>query len=290
MFSRVLVTLDFDGSTLRWLSARKGEILRWNRVHLQTMPASGGQVDNAMVAEELAGVFQAEGLPKNRVVTAVSGQRSIFRTITLPVLDETLLEAAVHRKVRQEIPLPPHDTDLSWTVIGRADGQLSIYVVATPREEIDQQMAILHAAGIQAAGMDVRPLALVRAVNQEEAIIVGLEDLGLTIVVVVDGLPQIIRTVPLGAAAPGPEGRLELLGQELLRTTKFYNESHKSRPLPAATPLYLTGDGFRESVMVERMQARSPYPRSPLNPPVKYPSGLPVEEFSVNIGLALKDV
>lgn len=290
MFSRVIVTLDFEGSTLRWLSARKGEILRWNKVHLQTLPVGEGSLDTGMVAEELSSVFEAEGLPKNRVVTAISGQRSIFRTITLPTLEEALLEAAVRRKVRQEIPLPPHETDLSWEVIGRDDGQLSIYVVATPREEIDQQMAILQAAGIQATGMDVKPLALVRAVNQEEAIIVSLGDLGMSIVVVVDGLPQIIRTVPLGATAPGAEGRLELLGQELLRTTKFYNESHKSRPLPAATPLYLTGIGFQEPVMIERMQARSPYPRSPLNPPVKYPSGLPIEEFSVNIGLALKDL
>lgn len=247
-------------------------------------------MDNGKVADELAAIFEAEGLPKNRVVTAVSGQRSIFRTINLPALDEGLLEAAVRRKVRQEIPLPPHDTDISWDVIEREDGQLSIYVVATPREEIDQRMAILQGAGIQAAGMDVRPLALVRAVNQGEAIIVSLEDLGISIVVVVDGLPQIIRTVPMGATAPGAEGRLELLGQELLRTTKFYNESHKAKPLPAATPLYLTGYGFREPGMVERMQARSPYPLNPFSPPVNYPAGLPVEEFSVNIGLALKDV
>ncbi len=136
--------------------------------------------------------------------------------------------------------------------------------------------------------MDVKPLALIRAVNQSTGLVVCLEDLTLTIVVIVDGVPQVVRTVPLGASAPGPDGRLELAAQELTRTTKFYNESHKSQPLPEGTALYLAGSSFNLVEMVERMRTRSPYRVTAIQPPLACPPNLSIPEFSVNLGLALR--
>jgi len=290
LFSRETVTLDFEGSTLRWLTASRGQVRRWNRVHLKLPPTAQSRPDPGLIGEQLAEVFESESLPKGRVVMAISGQRTIFRVLTLPNLDETLLDAAVQRKLRQEVPLQAQETDVSWQIVSRDPGEISIYVVAIPREEVDHHMAILRAAELEPTAMDVRPLALVRSANRPLGIVVSLEDQALTIVVVVDNVPQIIRTVPLGSSSASVEGRLDLLAQELLRTTKFYNESHKSRPLPADCPLLLAGSSFQSHEMTERMAPRSPYPLADLTPPIAYPDGLSVPEYSVNIGLALKDL
>jgi Tfp pilus assembly PilM family ATPase len=288
LFSRETVTLDFEGSTLRWLTVKGGKVGRWNRVHLTSPATPQGRVDSSLLGAELAEVFQAESLPKARVVVSISGQRTIFRTLSLPNLDQSLLDAAVHRKLRQEVPVQPQETDVSWDVVKRNADDLLIYVVAIPREEIDHQVAILQAADIQPAAMDVKPLALIRTVNRRLAIVVSLEDQALSIVVIVDGMPQIIRTVPLGTSSPSAEGRLDLAVQELLRTTKFYNESHKSQPLPADCPLFLTGSSFQDMAMEARMAGRSRYPVTPLAPPLDCPPGLSLAEFGVNLGMALK--
>jgi type IV pilus assembly protein PilM len=288
LFSRETVTLDFEGSTLRWLTVRGDQIRRWNRVRLTSPPTPQGRVDPGLLGSELADVFKAESLPKSHVVASISAQRTIFRTLKLPNLDSTLLDAAVQRKLRQEVPLQPQETDLSWEVVDRSDDELKIYVVAIPRDEIDHQVAVLRAAEIQPMAMDVKPLAVIRAVNRELALVVNLEDMALSIAVVVDGVPQIIRTVPLASSSPTAEGRLDLVGQELLRTTKFYNESHKRHPLPADCPLFLTGSGFQTKAMEERMAARTPYPVADLDPPLVCPPGLSKSEFGINLGLALK--
>lgn len=288
LFSRTLVTLDFEDGSLRWLTTKGNRVLRWNRVRLVAPSSPDGQEGPEAIGEQLAGVFKTEALPKKPVVVSVGGQRAIFRTLTLPEMDRSLLGAAVQRKLRQEIPLQPQEIDLSWEIIGRSEGELSIYIAAIPREEIDRQMTILRAAGIRPAAMDVKSLALIRTANRSRAVIVSLEDSLLTIVVVVDGTPQIIRTVPLGASTASAEGRLDLVLQELVRTTKFYNESHKAHPLPADCPLFLTGSNFRSPAMVERISPRSPYPVAELDPPLSYPDGLSLADFGVNIGLALK--
>jgi type IV pilus assembly protein PilM len=290
LFSRETVTLDFEGSTLRWLTVSRGQVRRWNRVHLKLPPTTQSRPDPGLIGEQVAAVFEAESLPRGRVVMAISGQRTIFRILTLPKMDDSLLDAAVQRKLRQEVPLQAQETDVSWQIVSREPNEISIYVVAIPREEIDHHVAILRAADLEATSMDVKPLALVRSVNRPLGIVVSLEDQALTIVVVVDNVPQIIRTVPLGTSSASIEGRLDLLAQELLRTTKFYNESHKSRPLPADCPLFLAGSSFQSRPMVERMAPRSPYPLTDLAPPIAYPDGLSVPEFSVNLGLALKDL
>lgn len=288
LFSREIVTLDFEGSTLRWLTVKGGQVIRWNRVHLTSPATPQGRVDSALLGSELADVFQSESLPTGRVVVSISGQRTIFRTLTLPKLDESLLDAAVQRKLRQEVPLQPQETDLSWEVVGQTGDDLKIYVVAIPREEIDRQVAVLQAAAIQPAAMDVKPLALIRTVNRQLGIVISLENQALSIVVIVDGIPQIVRTVPLGTSSASAEGRLDLVGQELLRTTKFYNESHKSAPLPPDCPLFLTGSSFQPPAMEERMAALSRYPIAQLAPPLSCPPGLSLPEFSINLGLALK--
>jgi len=290
LFSRETVTLDFEGTTLRWLTTSRESVRRWNRVHLSAPNTTLARPDAGLLGAELAKVFQAESLPKNRVVVSISGQRTIFRSLSLPMLDEALLDAAVQRKLRQEVPLQAQETDVSWEIIHRDKEKLKVYVVAIPRAEIDHQVAILQAADIQPAAMDVKPLALIRTVNRPLAIVVSLEGQALSMVVIVDGIPQIVRTVPLGTSSSSAEARLDLVAQELLRTTKFYNESHKSQPLPADCPLFLTGSSFQASVMDERMAGLSRYPVTPLAPPLDCPPGLSIPEFSINLGLALKDL
>ncbi|MGA9532054.1 MAG: pilus assembly protein PilM [Anaerolineales bacterium] len=289
MFERDTVTLSYQGSLVRVLVAHGSEVRLWQSVTIpETILREGNVLDSEAMSVRLADLFEEHRLSKRRIVTAISGQRSIFRTLSLPPMDEDLIDEAVHRKVRQEIPMPNQETDLSFEVVSQSDAGIEVFVIAVPRSVIDNQVEPFVAAGLRPKALDVGPLALVRAVNHAQALIVNLESFGLSVIVVQNRLPAIVRTVPLGAQSASADGRLDLLIQELARTTKFYNESHRENPVPDGTAVYLTGSGFRSAAVRERFASRVPYPSMQPAPPLELPKELSIPEFSVNLGLALK--
>lgn len=288
-FRRDTVTLSFERDSLRLLVANNGVVRSWEKMLVPSGLLEGSEVKQVgPMGEYIAQMFERENLPKSRVISTVSGQRSIFRTLTLPPIEENLLGGAVRRKVRQEIPMPGQEMEISYEVVRREQNHIQVFVVAVPRLVIERNVQAFQAANVRVRALDVTPLALVRAANMAQAIVIGLENWGLSVVIVNDALPAIVRTVPFGAQITSPEARLDLLYEELRRTTKFYNESHKENPLPADAPLVVTGSSFVDHSLRSRLAASLDSPVRDPRPPLELPEGLPVHEFSVNLGLALK--
>lgn len=289
IFPTRVVTLNFEGRTIRLLSARGEQVEHWHTLELPEELMSGGTVHRpAEAAAELRTGLDQLGIRAKRVVSSVSGQRSIYRTIRLPKMKREYLDGAVRRKIRQEIALQPQETDLSWQVVGHSSDEFLIYVVALPRDLVDRQVQTIAEAGLNQRVLDVKPLALLHAVNCKEGLIANLEGHGLTIVIVHNGLPGVVRTVPLPDNSQNEEGRLDLLAQEIQRTVKFFNESNKDRPLPAGSSVYATGQDFDRPDNLERLSSRLEYPVELASPPLSLPDDMPVGTYAVNVGLLLK--
>ncbi|MDX1600154.1 MAG: pilus assembly protein PilM [Anaerolineales bacterium] len=291
IFRRDLVTISFESNSTRLLIVNNGQVRRWERFEAPDGLIEGGDVKHSVrMADYLTELFQEEELPKARIVSSVSGQRSIFRTLSLPPIEEAHLERAVQRKIRQEVPMRGQEMDFAFQVTHRDQNGVTAFVVATPRAVIDRHVEAFQSAGLRLQALDATPLALVRAANRRRAIVVGMEASGLTVVIVDDGVPAIVRTVPMGSQVTSADARLDLLIQELERTTKYFNQSHKQDPLLAQTALVTTGNYFSQEPMRERLAGRTDYMIADPAPPLELPQELPVPEFSVNLGLALKKV
>ncbi len=147
--------------------------------------------------------------------------------------------------------------------------------------------------------MDIKPLALQRVVNKRTSIIVNLESFSMGVIIVVNHIPILVRTIPLETGNLTGEAKIDLLGQELARTVKYYNESNKSNRLPEDTVVYLTGGLFayphlesrldESPNLVERLGSRTSYKLSLPKPPLEIPPKLSVAKYAVNLGLALKN-
>jgi hypothetical protein len=218
--------------------------------------------------------------------------------MTLPDIKENLLEEAIQRKAKQEFPTPAHETDFAWKIVRRSNNEVTLYVLAIPKIIIDQQIETLRRIRIKPKVMDAKPLALMHAVNKDRCIIVNLEDYSIAVILVVNHLPAIVRTIPLENEELTKEAKLNLLSQELARTTKFYNESHKAHPLPEKTLVFPTGEHFeypryeerllKSPTILNRLEISTPYPIQTPDPPLTYPEDLPIADYAVNLGLAVK--
>ena len=147
--------------------------------------------------------------------------------------------------------------------------------------------------------MDIKPLALQRVVNKRTSIIVNLESFSMSVIIVVNHIPILVRSIPLETGNLTNEAKIDLLSQELARTVKYYNESNKSNRLPQKTAIYLTGELFdyprlesrleEGPNLAERLRSRTPYNITLPKPPIEIPPKLSAAKYAVNLGLALKN-
>ncbi len=291
MIGEKTVTLDFEGRDIRLLVATKRKVLRWASVTLPAELMDQGLIQAPeRVGQGLARMLATQKASGRRVISSTTGFRSVSRMLTMPVVKPSLLDEAVERKIRQEMPLSADETYTSWQMIGRENGTMRVFALVMPRLIIDRQMEALQAARLKLRAMDLRPLALVRAVHRDEAIIADLEEHSFGVVIVSRGIPEIIRSVAQPDEAGEPKEKFDRLVLELTRTVQFFNDSHREQPIQADTPIFVSGSQFESAEMRKVLAERAARPVELPQPPLRLPAEFPVASYSACLGLALKKV
>jgi len=283
------VTLNISATSIRLLSVKGSNVQKWGNA-----PLAPGLVRDGLILEPKAvgaaigTLFKSMKVPKQRVIVTLTGLSSTYRILSLPRMKPDLLREAIQRGARMEIPLPLEELYLSWQAIGGEHDELDFFVLGVPRSVIDAAVQTLAEVGIKPYLMDLKPLALARAANRGDALIVDLEPDCFDIVLVANGIPTIMHTITPRGAGASIEDNIQRLTDELSKTVKFYNSSHPENPLSPTTPLLLTGELSSDATTSKLIQAEIEYPVEPLVPPLKFPPDLPAALFAANMGLALK--
>ena len=283
------VTLNINATSIRLLSVRGGQVEKWGSIPL----APGLIRDGLILRPEAVGaaisdLFESTEVPKGRVITSLTGLPFTYRILSLPKEKPAVLHEAIQRGARQEMPLPLEELYLSWQAIDGGNDELDFFVLGVPRNLIDAVVQTLSVARMKSYLMDVKPLALARAANRGDAIIVDLEPDCFDIVLVANGVPTTMHAMTPRSKGASMEDNLRRLTDELSKTVKFYNSNHPENPLSPTTPLLLSGEVSADTTTSELIQAAIGYPVELLVPPLKLPPDLPVALYATNIGLALK--
>ena len=284
-------TLNISTTSIRLLSVKGRIVKKWGDAPLAPGLVRDGLIlQPAAVGEAIDALFKSMNVPRERVITCLSGLSFTYRTLNLPRMKSALLEEAILRGARREIPLPLEELYLSWQPVGSKQEEQDFFVVGVPRNLVDALVQTLSVAGIEPYLMDLKPLALARAAHRENALIVNLEPDYFDIVLVVDGLPAIMHTITPRGEEATLEDNIGRLADELSKTVKFYDDSHPQNPLNPGTPLLLTGELSVETMASQLIQAETEYQVEPLVPPLQFPDDLPAALYASNMGLALKKV
>ncbi len=281
-------TLFVEDASIRMLVVSGKQIDKWASTTLPPGLVNQGVItDEAQVASRIKELFAQTETDTRKAIVGLSGLNSLYRLLTLPELPKGLLPEAIMREAATAIPTPLEEVYLSHQPVPGPKGQTHIFLASFPRNATDSLMRTLDKAGVEANSMDLAPLALCRVCNEPRAIVVSARPGRLDIMVMVERVPQIIRSLPL----PG-EGSLSdnlpTIAEELQRTIDFYNSSHAEKPLEATIPLLVNGDLAAAPETWEPLGTIVSHPVSALPSPLEPREGFPVNEYTVNIGLALK--
>ncbi len=285
-----IVTLEIDATAIKLMEVSDRRVIRWASHSLEpTMFEDGVISDPLAVSTVVKQLMASSGIKATDVVASISGLYSVNRIVEASSLPGGLTPQQAALEAADGImPSAIEKLYLSWQTIAISEDRQQVMLVGVPRDIVDAEVQALRAAGINPYILDFKTIALARAVNREQALIFNIDLSSFDVIIVVNGIPEVMRTIAWQQEDFNIEDMAEYLAMNLGLTVGFYNSHHPNTPLPPATPLVITGQMSGDLDLVEELQTRVRYHIEPLAPPLDCPEHMPVAQYAVNIGLALK--
>jgi len=239
----------------------------------------GGVVKDALAERKLT---------KGKVVCAHSAMGVISRVLNLPKVDARQLESIVDREARRLTDDSAGRNYIHWQALSSSNGQQQVYLLIVPKGPLSALVKTMQAAGLKASLIDLKAMALMKAVNRRNAIIANGEGNSIDTTIVRHDVPMVIRSIFLGDNMPSPDQAADHIGDEVMQTISAYADSYRDKPLPQQVPVYLTGAVASSVAAALNVTTLTGHPIGNLQPPLRYPDDLPVADYAVNVGLILR--
>jgi len=287
--AKQVTTLFIEDTAVRLLVARGKQAEKWSSVPLEAGLVKHGLIqDKAKVAEKIRETLRSIKA-SSKVILGLSEPGSLYRIITLPKLPADILAEAVKREAERVIPLPQNEIYLAYQVISTRQDDMQLFLAAFSRNAVDTLTSTMQMAGIKPSSLDLVPLALCRAIDRSTAIVVSLRSSNFEIAIMVDRIPQVIRSLSLPGEAESLLDKLPTIAEELERTVSFYNSGHNDKPLDAAVPVFVDGELTQVPDAWPSLVGNLGSTVSPLPSLMQASADFDAGQFTVNIGLALKE-
>ena len=141
--------------------------------------------------KESLGKCQFGQLNTDYAVVNLPELKSFVRVIQIPQMSDSEANAAVPAEAESFIPLPVDQVYLDWQKIGSSGDKMSILMVASPREFVDQYLDILDGAGVKTAVLEAESQSSVRSLlppgSKETLLVVDMNAYHSTLVMVEEG-------------------------------------------------------------------------------------------------------
>lgn len=173
----------------------------------------GQIVDSLTLSELIKDTLKANKISCKKVSSAVPMREAIIRVVRVPAeLDEDeLKDMVLVQEAGMNLPYPREEVDLDYAKLGYfmdEDGieKVNVLLVATKKEVTDLYSEIFEQAELEMGVLEINSFALIRTIREqlrqfgskEAVVLVDLEFDNTEIAIVVEGVPQFSRTVPIG--------------------------------------------------------------------------------------------
>jgi Tfp pilus assembly PilM family ATPase len=283
------VSLSFDGTNIRIVGSSGKKIEKWDSVSFDSKLLREGSItDTRGMAQVIKQALSERKLTTKNVRWALSSIGSSSQIITIPQAEKVKLETLVEREARKTLSVSPETSYLHWQLLPDTGSARKVYAVAIPREPVQLLIQACQLAGVTIESIDLKTLALGRAVNQKDAIIAHGEMNAVEMVIMLDSVPALTRGIWLREKDLDTGRVTALLLQQLASTIEYYNDMNRSATLSTDIPIYLTGETTLNPDLAERVRSLSGRPVGNLEPPLSYPEHFPTPLYMANLGLILK--
>lgn len=197
--------------------AKKGQqykLLKYHTIEVPEQIFEEGQIaDSPGLAELIDQLLKDAKLKPRQIATAVPMKESIIRIIPIPaeLNDAEMRDMVLNHEASLYLPYPRDEVDLDYQKLGYfvdEDGieKVQVLLVATRREVTNLYLEIFQQVGLKVNVLEINSFALIRTIKEqlkqfaenEAVVLVDIEFDTTEIAIIVEGVPQFSRTIPIG--------------------------------------------------------------------------------------------
>ncbi len=173
----------------------------------------GKIADAPAIAELIQDTLASNSIKSTRVATAVPMREAIMQIIPIPAEldDKELRDVVLNQEADLYLRYPREEVDLDYQKLGYfidEDGieKVNVLLVATKRDITDLYLETFLQAGLQVDVLEINSFALIRTIREqlrpfgsiEAVVLVDLQFDSTEIAIIVEGVPQFSRSIPIG--------------------------------------------------------------------------------------------
>ncbi len=293
-FRRETTALSVEDDTVRLAGVVGEKVARWGSASLPEGVVVRGQVRNpAALAEVVKKLVAAHQASRNRVVLGIAGVGTASRLAPLDADGSAMTDEAAREIAARWLPVDKGQ--LAWQIVEK-NGRQHLFMLVIPRVTMESYLTALQQADIQPVAVDLKPLALIRAAGQQNAVLVDLERMLMTLVIVDGALPQRVRVLPLDFPSVSTTGdKIVRLVEELQELIIARNlelsqggDKQTGMHIHAAVPFWLSGSLADQPMLLAVLREAMEHPCLIAPAPFDCPDDLPVAQYLTCFGLAMK--
>ena len=185
-----LVGLDIGTSSVKAVQLQRSRN-RYQLVALGIAPihpetiVDGVIMDAPTVSSAIQQIFAENKIGVKEVAVSVSGHSVIVKKIKVPRMNKAELREGIAWEAEQHIPYSIEDVNLDFQLLGSSgegEGEMDVLLVAVKKDTVNEYLAVISAAGLRGAVVDVDAFALENALEISQDVrpneVVALANIG----------------------------------------------------------------------------------------------------------------
>lgn len=251
-----------------------------------------GQVsNNARVATLLQNVLPEMNGEFRSVIGGLPGFQSRLRLLELPKTSGFNPNVVIPQEASRSMRVSTETYHLSWHRLPDRLDRTRWLVLAASRRSIASLLDTVQRAQIDVTSLDLRPFALIRAINQPEAVIAWVAPDGCDVIIAKNWVPVEHQSLFWGAELVEDTVLVDRVTEIVGRTIATFDRNSPEGPVSEEAPLFVCGSPIRrEPDMAKRVAINLEREAGELVSPLSHPPDFPIHDLLVNIGLILREV
>lgn len=155
--------------------------------------------------ETILGAIRQAGITTKNIAIGLPAGRTFTAVIEVPNAPKKQLQNTIKYEVDKYIPMSVDEAEFDYTIIGASPNdpaKAEVLLSSTSKDYAESVMEMLESLGLNVIAQEPEPLAMARALipvgSKEARMMIDLGEKSTDIVVVYEGVPRLVRSVPGG--------------------------------------------------------------------------------------------
>jgi hypothetical protein len=233
-----LACIDFGLGQLTFLQIADGEVNAWGYRPLpEPLLRNGDPYEPAALGEVVRQSLAVAGIDARRARMTIPDEATVSRHVTMPPMRHRDLVRAMGFEAERLLPFPIERACWSWDVTERTPDNIKVYLVAAWRDVVDHYIEVARYAGLDPEVLEPRSVAVARAVDCDQALLIHGAAQRLHLTLLSHGQPVFMDEQGRGSTFAEMREALDHLLQRAFRY-----QSTNIRGASRMAPVLLAGD------------------------------------------------